>query len=208
MSQDISLLVINRQTLQSNETMADIKILAPYILSWEGGYVNIPNDSGGPTNRGVTIATWRIYGYDKNEDGVINTTDVKLITEYDAIYVVMKPGFWDKALADQIQDQSVANIIVDWMWGSGVSKTIKRIQKILGVKQDGIVGPKTLGAINSANSKTLFNKIWTARQNFYCKIVDANPVQKKFLKGWLNRLNGIRYGSLKLNDKKGTVLEF
>jgi len=188
--------------------MADIKILAPYILSWEGGYADIPGDSGGPTNRGVTIATWRLHGYDKNGDGVINSTDVKLITEYDAIYVVMKPVFWDKISGDKIKDQSVANIIVDWMWMSGVKSVIKKVQRILGVTADGIVGPKTLAAINKADGKTLFNKIWSSRQQFYFNIVEQTPVKKKFLKGWLNRLNCVKYGYLKYNDKKGTIVKF
>lgn len=49
--------------------MAKIDILAPFILSFEGGYVNDPHDKGGATNKGVTIAVWRKYGYDKNGDG-------------------------------------------------------------------------------------------------------------------------------------------
>ena len=35
--------------------MADVKILAPFIIKWEGGFVNHPNDPGGATNKGVTI---------------------------------------------------------------------------------------------------------------------------------------------------------
>ena len=46
--------------------MADIKILSPFILSFEGGFVNHPNDKGGATNKGVTIATWKKQGYDKD----------------------------------------------------------------------------------------------------------------------------------------------
>lgn len=180
--------------------MANIKYLYPFILAWEGGYANDPADSGGPTNRGVTIATWRLYGYDKDGDGDIDKDDVKLITEYDAVYVVMKPMFWDRVKADQIEDQSVANIIVDWIWMSGFSK-IKSIQKILGVSVDGIVGPKTLRAINSMNGKALFSKIWQARKNFYYSHVAAVPKHKKFLNGWMNRLNSIGYGFLKVGNK-------
>lgn len=42
--------------------MAKIEPLSKFILSWEGGYVNNPNDKGGATNKGVTIATWRRQG--------------------------------------------------------------------------------------------------------------------------------------------------
>ena len=39
--------------------MAKVEILLPFILKWEGGFVNDPADAGDATNKGVTIATWR-----------------------------------------------------------------------------------------------------------------------------------------------------
>ncbi len=52
--------------------MAKIDYLAPFILSFEGGFVNNPNDKGGATNKGVTIATWKKVGYDKDGDGEVD----------------------------------------------------------------------------------------------------------------------------------------
>lgn len=98
--------------------MANYKLLGEYILSWEGEYVNNPNDKGGATNKGVTISTWKVQGYDKNKDGIIDVKDLKLISDADAINV-MKKNYWDKWKADLIKDQSIANILVDWVWGSG-----------------------------------------------------------------------------------------
>ena len=45
--------------------MANMNQLAPFILKWEGGFVNDPADLGGATNMGVTIGTWKSCGYDK-----------------------------------------------------------------------------------------------------------------------------------------------
>ena len=68
--------------------MAKIQPLADFILSFEGGYVNHPNDKGGPTNMGVTLKTWQTQGYDKNHDGRIDANDVKLITKADAVSIL------------------------------------------------------------------------------------------------------------------------
>jgi lysozyme family protein len=172
--------------------MANVKLLVPFILKWEGGFVNDPVDAGGATNMGVTIATWRSVGYDKDGDGDIDVTDLKLITKEDVVNRVLKPHYWDRWKADQIESQSVANILVDWVWGSGVHG-IKIPQRLLGVTQDGIVGPKTLAALNAQDPRTLFDRIKQEREVFFNNIVKNNPKQKRFIKGWLNRLNDLKF---------------
>lgn len=52
--------------------MADAKILKPFILSWEGGYVNDPNDLGGHTNKGVTLASGDHYIYSPPEGEAVD----------------------------------------------------------------------------------------------------------------------------------------
>ena len=186
--------------------MANLAILAPFILSHEGGFVNDPLDRGGATNKGVTIATWRQVGYDKDGDGDIDVDDLKKITDTDAVERVMRPHYWNRWKADRITSQSVANIVVDWVWASG-KHGITKVQALLGVKVDGIVGDKTLAALNAQPPRVLFDKIKAARVAFIEGIIAANPSQKRFRKGWLNRLNRIQYGSLTQNtnpDKKVT----
>lgn len=175
--------------------MANVSKLLPFILSWEGGYVNDPVDKGGATNMGVTIATWRNVGYDKDGDGDIDVDDLKLLSKEDVLNRVLKPHYWDKWKADQIKSQSVANILVDWVWGSGANG-IKLPQKLLGLTVDGIVGPKTLAAVNASDSLVLFNTIKAEREAFLYRIVERDPTQKRFIKGWLNRLNALKYNDV------------
>lgn len=181
--------------------MAKLEILAPFILSHEGGFVNDPLDRGGATNKGVTIATWRQVGYDKDGDGDIDVADLRLITDRDAVERVMRPHYWGRWKADRIASQSVANIVVDWVWASG-KHGITKVQQLLGVKADGIVGDKTLAALNAQDPRRLFDKIKAARVAFIEGIVKRSPSQARFRKGWLTRLERIGFGSLTDNAIK------
>lgn len=190
--------------------MANVNVLLPFILRWEGGFVNDPADAGGATNKGVTIATWRNVGYDKDGDGDIDVDDLKLITDADVRDRVLVPHYWNRWKADQIRSQKVANILVDWVWGSG-KHGIVIPQRLLGVEPDGIVGNKTLAAVNGADPNRLFDAIFAARMKFlnditaesiakYEKRIGRKATEselmkytnKRFLKGWTRRLNDIK----------------
>lgn len=172
--------------------MADIYKLAPFILKWEGGFVNDPVDKGGATNMGVTIGTWRSVGYDKDGDGDIDVDDLRRLTKEDVIERVLRPHYWNRWRADEINNQSVANILVDWVWASG-AHGIRRPQRILGVTADGIVGPKTIAAVNSMDPMELHFRIKNDRIRFINEICKANPSQERFRCGWLNRINELVY---------------
>ena len=198
--------------------MAKSEVLKPFILSWEGGFVNDPADAGGATNKGVTIGTFRqVFGKDKT------VADLKVMTDAQW-HTIFKRYYWDKWKADQILDQSIANTVVDWVWASG-QYGITNVQKLLGVAADGVVGPKTIAALNSKDAKKLFRDIYAARLSYYNRIIQAS-VQKyerkigrkstrqeqlkytneRFRKGWIRRLDGIQYGSLIYNN--GLMVRF
>lgn len=189
--------------------MATIEKYIPIILRWEAGitmkagetlenaflrakkrgFADDPDDRGGATMVGVTIGTYRSYCKYKGKK-VPSVTDLKNIS-YKEWRDIIHTMFWSKWKADLIEDQNVANMIVDWVWASGQGIGIKRVQKILGVTADGIVGPKTIAAVNAQNPKELFKKVYDGRAAHFNAIVKANPSQKKWLKGWMNRINYI-----------------
>ena len=174
--------------------MAKSEKLKPFILSWEGGFANIKGDKVGATNKGITIATYRsVFGNQRTIE------DLKTITDAEWLYIFEKL-FWSKWKADRIKSQSIANLLVDWVWHSG-NQGIEIPQKALGVAADGVVGDKTLAAINNyPNEKELFAKLWHEREAFLKRIGTGS--QSKFLRGWLNRINGIQYGRLICNGGK------
>lgn len=197
--------------------MAKIDEIIPFILYFEAGvnkrylnlppaqifeqakktgYANDPDDAGGATMCGITIATYQAYCRKKGYP-VPTVTRLRNIT-YEQWRDVLKSLFWDKWLADEIISQPLANILVDWVWASGVNG-IKIPQRILSVKQDGIVGPKTLAALNASDPKRLFDEIHKARLKFVDDIVARKPSQSKFIKGWKRRINAITFTGLVYN---------
>lgn len=187
--------------------MAKVEILAPYIKKWEGGFVNDPTDRGGATNKGVTLSTYTQYcrrkGYPRpTVDRLRRLTDAEWLD-------ILKSMYWDRWQADRIESQSVANILVDWVWGSG-AYGITIPQRLLGVRSDGVVGDVTLGALNGRGS-AFFERLYAARVQYLHDITNSSVrryearlgrkaterellryTNKRFLKGWLNRLADIR----------------
>ena len=168
--------------------MANPNVLIPFVLRYEGGFVNDPADSGGPTNKGVTLNTFRsVYGRAKTINDLKRMTD----NEWRHIFKLL---YWDKCKADDIADKSIANLLVDWAYNSGTSLAIRHIQRIVGVNADGIMGNITLSAINNHSPLPLFGALKQDRIAFFNATAKKNPRKKKFLKGWLNRVNHFAYG--------------
>lgn len=189
--------------------MADINKLAPIIFKWEGGFVNDPADAGGATNKGVTLATYRNYCKLKKKP-MPTVADLKAITD-ETVVDILRVYYWNPCKADEIKNQSIANLIVNSVWGSGTGY-IKKVQEVAGVKPDGIVGKMTLSAINGADQRYLFTRLWNRRKKFFEDITASSiaayerkigrkatenelmkHTNKRFLKGWLNRLNSFKF---------------
>ena len=166
--------------------MARAERLMPFILRWEGGFSDHPADRGGATNRGVTLATFQqFYGADRTAD------DLRAMTDEQWLHI-FREGYWNRWQADRIASQSLANLLVDWVWASG-THGITRPQRILGVEADGIVGEQTLAALAARAPEPLFHQLKAARIAFVEGIVRENPSQKVFLRGWKNRIEAIAW---------------
>lgn len=192
--------------------MAKIESYIPFCLQWEtrgfrpqwaklspeqcynnaakNGFASIPGDSGGATMCGVTLKTYTAYCRGKGYPHPTVEQLKKL--PYGHWREIIKTMFWDRWMADRITSQSIADACVDWLWHSG-NPGISRVQRLVGVNADGIVGPQTLTAINTRRPDELFNSICTERRRFLRVIVTRRPSQKKFLPGWLNRVDALKY---------------
>ena len=165
--------------------MADFYKYTPKLKQYEGGFVNHPADPGGATNRGVTLATFQAH-FGSNR----TVADLKKMT--DAQWELIMKTYWDRCKGDQIRNQSIAELLVDWHINSGVAG-IKAWQRSAALDADGIIGPKSLAVLNSPAEAVIFLRMKAAREQYYRNLALADPSKRTFLKGWLNRVNSFQY---------------
>lgn len=155
------------------------------ILSNEGGakYTNIPSDSGGETKFGIADMA------DGVRDGMTDTdfdgkpdTKIKDLTLEQAVRKYRKI-YYDPVKADMIRDELLALHVFDFAVNAGVGRSVKTLQQIVGVTQDGLLGAKTLEKVNTGGWT---QKFIDARIAYYKKI--GTGKNAKFLNGWLNRV--------------------
>ena len=138
----------------------------------EGGYVDDPDDPGGKTRWGVTEAVARAHGY---------KGDMKDYPKEEAQRVA-KESYWDACRCNEIH-WPVNLYLFDMAYNSGPVQAIKTLQRTIGVSDDGIMGPKTMGAIHdmSRDKEELF---LSDRAMFYTILAGF----RKYGRGWFKRL--------------------
>lgn len=152
------------------------------LIKTEGGFVDNPADSGGPTKFGITqqtLSEWR--------NAPVDTNDVANLTEDEAKQIYQKkfvedPGF------DSIKNEAVRNVVIDAAVNHGIVPAIKLLQETLGVSPSGTLDEETKTAIEKINSRVLIKKLINARLDLYNSLVDKDPSQRQFLGGWITRL--------------------
>lgn len=102
-----------------------------FVLSYEGGYVNDPNDSGGETNFGISKKAYP-------------SVDIKALT-VDEAKDIYKRDYWNAISGDELPG-NMAFAAFDCAVNQGVGPAIKLLQIAVGVEVDGKIGPKTVGA--------------------------------------------------------------
>ena len=155
--------------------MSKIDTIIDGVLKREGAATNDPQDGGGRTEFGISEAAnpkaWA--------DGKVTPEEARAI--YTQKYV-NHPGF------NKIEDTHLQAQLIDFGVNSGPAIAIMRLQDILKVTVDGVLGPETLEALEKAQAWTDVNNLLVAaRVRLIGRIVSKNPSQIKFLNGWLDR---------------------
>jgi lysozyme family protein len=129
------------------------------LLAHEGGYTNHPNDPGGPTNHGITIADYRRYV--RPDAGASDIRAMPL----DAAKAIYRAKYWD-ALACDALPPGLDYCVFDYGVNSGISRAAKVLQRSVGVADDGRIGPATLAAVASRDASDLVETMCDERLAF------------------------------------------
>jgi len=164
-------------------------------------YTNDPDDAGGATKYGITLATLREFDMDLDGDGDVDENDVKLISADDAKFIYDK-NYWKLSQADKIKDEWVAIYHFDTSVNMGVRTACKLFQKSLNdtlhlinrdddkLLIDGMIGPHTLSVVEIVLEKApnrLYHNMIMNRVKRYVSFVKNRTTNLKYLMGWVNR---------------------
>jgi lysozyme family protein len=147
------------------------------VLKHEGGYVNHPRDPGGMTNLGVTKRTWEAYvGHEVDEAAMRALTPEVVKPFYKKLY-------WDKIKGDDLPS-GVDYAAYDLAVNSGTGRAAKYLQEIAGVPADGVIGPKSIAAIQACPANEMVDALCDMRLDFLKRL----PTWDTFGKGWGKRV--------------------
>lgn len=159
-----------------------------FVLQWEGGYSNHPNDRGGETNRGIIK---RVYDEYRQSRGLPQQS-VKDITDSE-VADIYRTNYWAAAHCDDCPEP-VDLVLFDCAVNCGPRQAVKWLQRAIGIPADGTFGPVTENRVQTTTftPAEVANSIIDQRDDFYHQLASADPRQMVFLKGWINRLNALR----------------
>lgn len=158
------------------------------VLGHEGGFANNPNDPGGPTNKGITLKTFRQFF------GPINTVaDLEHISENEVRQIYME-GYWKKVWGDDLPN-GIDLVAFDAAVHSGPSRSIQFIQRAVFTKEDGLMGPMTLAAIRSRDTLRVISDALAIRLQFIKRLRNSDQFP-----GWQVRIVNVCNEALKLTD--------
>ena len=165
------------------------------IMRREGGdtYTYHPSDHGGATKYGITQNTLSDYrGYQVTVEEVQSLTKGTARNIYKKMYI-KDPGF------ELIQNERLKVFLIDFGVNSGPTTAIRSLQFCVGTIIDGVIGSKTLAAIDEMTSEETYRRMVASRVRLYMGLALNEPEIRQFmidhpraqiwnLRGWMNRL--------------------
>ena len=143
------------------------------LLKHEGGFSDHAADPGGKTRFGITEAVAREVGY----RGDMRELPLDLAKR------IYKDRYWDAVLAEELPE-AIRYAVFDAAVNSGPSQAIRWLQRAVGVRDDGVIGPQTIAAVRAADPQALLRRMLSARLRFMTDL----PAWPTFGRGWARRI--------------------
>lgn len=157
-----------------------------FVLHWEGGFVDHPNDPGGRTNKGVTQKVYNAWLARQGRPG----QNVKGISDKE-VHAIYESDYWIPPRCDLLETP-LDLIQFDTAVNMGIGRAVRFLQGALGCGVDGDFGPGTERAVATCDAGAVVKRYCDRREAFYRSLAEQKPNLAVFLKGWLNRLNALR----------------
>jgi lysozyme family protein len=162
------------------------------ILHHEGGYVDHPQDPGGRTNLGVTQAV-----YEDWVDRPVTEDEMRSLTVAN-VTPIYKRRYWDRMKGDDpLMASGVDFCTFDLCVNGGTGRGAKMLQKVLGVTQDGGIGPQTLAALSKRDPVDVIENYAAQREAFYRRLKTFDT----FGRGWLRRNEETKLSALRMSEE-------
>lgn len=159
-----------------------------FVLKWEGGYGNHSSDRGGATNRGITQKTYDDWRASK---GLVRSPVSGI--SMDEVRNIYRDRYWKSAHCGDCPE-SIDLALFDSAVNCGPKQAIKFLQRALNIPDDGVFGPVTSHTLKTTTipHEEIAKLLIDERDEFYDRLVQNDPRQMVFAKGWNNRLNDLR----------------
>lgn len=150
------------------------------LFPLEGGYSDRPDDKGGKTKYGISQ---RAYP----------DLNIEALTKEMAADIYYN-DYWVPMIIEEISNQLLVLHLFVFGVNAGIRTSIRLLQRLVGVKDDGYVGSKTIKAIKNFDGDIL-QKFIEKEKEFYVLLVKKHPEQEVNLRGWINRINNTNFKS-------------
>lgn len=164
-------------------------------LPHEGGWSDHPDDPGGATMKGVTLAVFRRWYPSATK------ADLRAISDAD-VQKIYRVGYWNPVRGEDLP-AGVDLAVFDFGVNSGVSRSSRYLQAVVGAKQDGVVGPATLAAVGARGAADVVKAICGKRLSF----VRGLSTWATFGRGWSRRISDVEARGVKMAGASRVVLQ-
>jgi lysozyme family protein len=152
-----------------------------FTAAEEGGYTDNPQDPGNWTDGKTGLGTLKGTKY-----GIAAASypelDIPNLTPAQAA-AIREQNYW-VPVRGEILPAGLDLMVYDQAVNSGNGRAAMLLQAVLGVAQDGGVGPHTLAAVTASDPVSLINQLAAAQEAFYRSL----PAFLIFGAGWLARV--------------------